>query len=55
MYRVGDRVCVALLQKTFEKLSLQRWGREIFFIHKVFATNPITYQLVDQNKEMLTG
>ena len=55
VFSPGDRVRVALLRKTFEKSSLQRWGREVFFIHKVFATNPITYVLRDSNNEVLKG
>ena len=49
VFKPGDRVRVALLWKTFEKSSLQRWGLE------VFATNPITYELCDSSKEFLKG
>ena len=55
VFKPGDQVRVALLRKTFEKSSLQLWGREIFFVYKVFATNPITYELRDAKNEVLKG
>lgn len=54
VYHISDKVHVAQLRKTFEKFCLQRWGPEIFYIHKVFATNPVTYDLHDKN-EILKG
>ena len=40
VFRPGDRVRVALFRKTFEKSSLQRWGREVFLFIKFLLPTP---------------
>ena len=31
------------------------WNREMFKIHKVNETNPVTYGIVDENNEQIEG
>ena len=39
----------------FEKSSLRRWVKEVFVIHKVYITDPVTYKLRDNKSEDIEG
>lgn len=54
-YSVGDRVRVSRVQKTFNKGYWPQWSNEIFFIHKVQPTRPVTYILKDEKGEVIKG
>lgn len=45
MFKVGDRVRTSKYKrKTFDKGYTPNWTQEIFFVHKIKSTNPITYR-----------
>ena len=44
-FKVGDRVRTSKYKrKTFDKGYTPNWTEEIFFVHKIQSTNPITYR-----------
>ncbi|CAB3989931.1 Hypothetical predicted protein [Paramuricea clavata] len=52
LLRKGTRVRIARIKNiTFEKSSLRRWVKEVFVIHKVYITDPVTYKLRDSKGE----
>ena len=52
----GHRVRISRKNNSvFEKSSLRRWVDEIFIINKVFLTDPVTYALVDDTGERISG
>ena len=51
----GEKVRVAQMKSRFEKESTFKWSKEIFEVKKVHLTDPVTYVLMDQNKEVLSG
>ena len=54
-YKVGDQVRVSKYKRHFEKGYTPNWTEEIFVIHKIIKTNPITYQVKDLNGENISG
>ena len=54
-FRVGDRVRIGRIKGAFEKGYLPNWSEEVFNIHKVQHTSPITYVLKDSSGEVLEG
>lgn len=54
-FRVGDRVRIVKYRYAFTKAYLRGWTNEIFKIAVVLPTDPITYQLVDETGEDITG
>ncbi|CAB4040549.1 uncharacterized transposon-derived [Paramuricea clavata] len=56
LLRKGTCVHIAHIKNNmFEKSSLQRWVKEIFVIHKVYITDPVTYKLQDSKGEDIMG
>ena len=54
--KIGDRVRISKVKKTFEKGYLPNWTRELFTISKVkHRTQPRTYILKDDNDDELEG
>ena len=54
-FRVGDRVRIYRYKRTFEKGYKPNWTKEIFVVHEVNKTNPITYKLKDLEGEPILG
>lgn len=54
-YRNGDYVRISKYKSTFAKGYTGNWSSEIFQIVKVNVTNPVTYQLQDENKQPILG
>ena len=54
-FKVGDSVWISKLKKTFEKGFEPNWTEEIFVVHKVQNTQPITYKIKDLNDEPIVG
>lgn len=54
-YKIGDRVRITKLKKTFENKYTNNWSREIFLIDKILYTNPPTYKIRDTNGEEISG
>ena len=54
-FSVGDKVRISKKKKTFEKGYTTRWTEEIFTIVEVKRTSPVTYRIVDLNREEITG
>lgn len=54
-YKVGDKVRISRTKGLFEKGYLPNWSEEIFIIHEVKNTRPVTYKLKDQLNEILSG
>ena len=48
---MGDYVRVPDKRNLYSKGYTTNWNRELFKIHKVTITNPVTYGLVDENNE----
>ena len=54
-FHVGDYVRVPDKRNIYSKGYTTNWNREIFKIHKINPTNPVTYGLVDENNEQIQG
>ena len=54
-FKVGDKVRISKYKGTFDKGYLPNWTTELFTISKVLDTNPVTYKIVDENKEEIEG
>lgn len=54
-YQKDTHVRVALTVNNFDKGYDQSWTEEIFKIHKVLQTSPVTYKLIDAAMEMIAG
>ena len=52
-YQVGDFVRVSDKHNLYSKGYTTNWNRELFKIHKINPTNPITYTLEDENGEII--
>ena len=50
-----DFVRVPDKRSLYSKGYTTNWNRELFKIHKVNKTNPVTYRLVDENNEQIEG
>ena len=54
-FQVGDFVRVPDNRSVYSKGYTTTWNRELFKIHKINSTNPVTYILEDENKEIIQG
>ena len=54
-FHVGDYVRVPDKRNLYSKGYTTNWNRELFKIHKINPTNPVTYGLVDENNEQIEG
>ena len=50
---MGDYVRVPDKRNIYSKGYTTNWNRELFKIHNVNKTNPVTYGLVDENNELI--
>jgi len=53
--KVGDRVRISKYKMTFAKGYTPNWTNEIFTVHSVQPTIPVTYLLKDHTGEVLAG
>ena len=54
-FQVGDFVRVPDKRTLYSEGYPTNWIRELFKIHKVNPTNPVTYTLEDENSERIEG
>ena len=54
-FQMGDFVRVPDERNLYSKGYTTNWNRELFKIHKINPTNPVTYGLVDENIEQIEG
>ena len=54
-FQVGDFVRVPDKRSVYSKGYTTNWNRELFKIHKIPSTNPVTYTLEDENKNIIQG
>ena len=54
-FQVGDFVRVPDKRNIFSKGYTTNWKRELFKIHSINKTNPVTYTLNDENGEIIHG
>lgn len=54
-FKVNDYVRISKFKALFEKGYTPNWSTEIFQISKILPTKPITYLLVDSNKDEIKG
>lgn len=54
-FREGDVVRISKQKHHFEKGYTPNWTTELFTIHKVQPTNPITYLLKDYQQQLVAG
>ena len=52
-FQVGDFVRVPDKRSVYSRGYTTNWNRELFKIHKINSTNPVTYTLDDENKEII--
>ena len=52
---IGDRVRLSKHKSLFENKYSRNWTREIFTVHKIKYTDPISYVIKDQDDEIITG
>jgi len=55
IFAVGDHVRISRLKGTFEKGHAHNWTYEVFTVSKVLDTDPVTYKLIDYNKDQIEG
>lgn len=53
--RIGDRVRISKYKEAFYKGYTPNWSTELFTIRKVNQTNPATYHIEDQRKNIILG
>ena len=53
--QVGDFVRVPDKRNLYSEGYTTNWNEELFEIHKINKTNPVTYGLVDENNEQIEG
>ena len=53
--KVGDRVRISKTRRVFKKGYLPSWTRELFTVHTVINTYPVTYTIKDDHDEVLKG
>ena len=54
-FQVGDYVRVPDKRNIYSEGYTTNWNRELFKIHSINSTNPVTYTLEDENKEIIQG
>lgn len=54
-FKISDKVRITKFKSTFANKYETNWTNEIFKIHKILYTNPITYKLKDLNGEEVIG
>ena len=54
-FQVGDYVRVPDKRNVYAKGYTTNWNRELFKIHSINKTNPVTYTLNDENGEIFQG
>jgi len=54
-YQVGDKVRISKAKVVFKKGYLPNWTNEIFTIHAIKPTSPLTYILKDTKGEIIKG
>ena len=54
-FKAGDRVRISKHKMTFAKGYTPNWTNEIFTVHSVRPTVPVTYLLKDHTGEVLKG
>jgi len=54
-FKVGEQVRITKKKGIFEKGYTPRWTEEIFTVSGVQYTDPITYKIIDCNKEEIKG
>ena len=54
-FQVGDYLRVPDKRNIYSKGYTTNWNRELFKIHKINPTNPVTYGLVDESNEQIEG
>ena len=55
VFKVGDKVRISRIKGLFEKGYLPNWSEEIFFVHEIKQTTPVTYVVKDTADEILQG
>ena len=53
--KVGDRVRISKTRRVFKKGYLPSWTRELFTVHSIIKTYPVTYTIKDDHDEVLKG
>ena len=54
-YQVGQTVRITRKRTVFQRGFHHQWSYEVFKIHRVRPTTPITYTLIDMNSEVIKG
>src|SRR6266536_1864806 len=54
-FKVGDRVRINRIKRTFEKGYLPNWSEELFTIDEVQKTVPVTYVIKDTLGDVVKG
>ena len=54
-FNIGDRVRISKYKMTFAKGYTPNWTNEIFTVHGIQPTVPVTYSLTDHTGEVLKG
>ena len=54
-FQVGEFVSVPDKRNLSGKSCTTNWNRELFIIHKINPTNPVTYGSTDENNEQIEG
>ena len=51
----GDKVRVSVMKNLFSKESRLNQSRSVYTVNSVRLTDPVTYRLIDDNGEIVSG
>ena len=51
----GDKVTVSVMKNLFLKESKLNWSRSVYTVNSVKLTDPVTYRLIGDNGEIVSG
>ena len=54
-FRIGDTVRISKIKGIFEHGFLPNWSEQIYKIHKIYNSSPVTYILKDLQGEIIVG
>ena len=54
-FRIGDQVRIAKLKRHFEKGYTPNWTEEVFVVHQILPTQPVTYEIRYLADEPIVG
>jgi len=54
-FKIGDTVRISRIKGLFEKGYLPNWSEELYKVHEIKPSKPVTYVIKDTNDEIISG